>query len=210
MQSIQWHAALFFLTLFFFSQDILISRYQSKVADSKLTVKLKYAKKICDEAFKALTGNEALEGVAKGRHVLSLLTDVLYKRFIEGSKALTGNEQDSFEINANALEGVAKGRHALSLVADFLYKWFIEGDRRYAKDLDVKREAGCLLGSARKLCMEGSSTTPQLYLLQQLVRRYGFDCVRTMGGYKELEWMARKQVSNLATLNSRRIDSRIL
>ena len=166
------------VTLFFFSQDILISRYQSKVADSKLTLKLKHAKKVCDEAF----------------------------------KALTGNEEGSFEINANELEGVAKGRYVLSLVADFIYKWFIEGDSSYTKDLDVEREAGYLLGSARKGCMEGSSTTPQLYLLKQLVRRYGFDCVRTMGGYKELEWIlppeARQQVSKLITMDSPRINSR--
>lgn len=152
-------------TLIFFSQDILISRYQSKVADSKLTVKLKYVKKICEEAF----------------------------------KALTGNEEDSFEINANVLEGIAKGRYVLSLVADTLYKWFIEGDSSYTQDLDVEREAGLLLRSARKLCMEGPSNTPQLYLLKQLVGLYGFDCVRTMGSYKELEWIlppeARQQVS---------------
>ena len=150
------------------------------MADSKLTVRLKHVKKICDEAF----------------------------------KALTPNEEDFFEINANALEGVAKGRYVLSLVADTLYKWFIEGHSSYTKDLDVEREAGCLLDSARKLCMEGPSTTPQLYLLKQLVRRYGFDCVRTMGGYKELEWIlppeARQQVSKLATMNGKRIDSRFL
>lgn len=150
------------------------------MADSKLTVQLKHAKKVCDEAF----------------------------------KALTANDEDSFEINANSLEGVAKGRYVLSLVADSLYKWFIEGDRSYTKDLDVQTEAGWLLGSARNLCMEGSSTTPQLYLLKQLVRRYGFDCVRTMGGYKELEWIvppeARQQVSKWATLKSTGIGSRFL
>ena len=166
--------------VFFFSQDILISRYQSKVADSKLTVKLKHTKKICDEAL----------------------------------KALAPNEEDSFEINANALEGVAKGRYVLTLVADTLYKWFVEGDSSYTKDLDVEREAGCLLGSARKLCIEGPSTTPQFYLLKELVRRYGFDCVRTMGRYKELEWIlppeAQQQVRELATMNDTRIDTRFL
>ena len=150
------------------------------MADSRLTVKLKYAKKMCNEAF----------------------------------EALTANEEDSFEINANALEGVAKGRYVLSLVADTLYTWFIEGDSSYTKDLDVEREAGCLLGSARKLCMEGPSTTPQFYLLKELVRRYGFDCVRTMGRYRELEWIlppeARQQVSKSATMNDTRTDSRLL
>ena len=171
---------IFYCKFVFFSQDILISRYQSKVADSKLTVKLKYAKKICNDAF----------------------------------EALTGNEEESFEINANALEGVAKGRFVLSLVADILYKWFIEGDSSYTKDLDVVREAGCLLGSARKFCTEGPSTTPRLYLLKQLVRQYGFDCVRTMGGYKELEWIlppeARQQVTKFVLIDGTRIDSRFL
>lgn len=150
------------------------------MADSKLTVKLKHAKKICDEAF----------------------------------KTFAPNEEDSFEINANALEGVAKGRYVLSLVADTLYKWFIEGDSSYTKDLDAEREAECLLGSARKLCIEGPSTTPQFYLLKELVRRYGFDCVRTMGRNKELEWIlppeARQQVSKFAAVNGTRIDSRFL
>ena len=140
-----------------------MSRYQAKVADSKLTVKLKHTKRICDETF----------------------------------EALTTSDEGSFEINANSLEGVAKGRYVLLLVADYLYKWFIEGDRSF-NDLDVKREVMALLESARQLCVEGSSSTPQLYLLKQLVRRYGFDCVRTLGGYKELEWIlppdARQQV----------------
>ena len=147
-----------------FSQDILISRYQAKVADSKLTVKLKHTKRICDETF----------------------------------EALTTSDEGSFEMNANSLEGVAKGRYVLLLVADYLYKWFIEGDKS-SNDLDVKREVMALLESARRLCVEGSSSTPQLYLLKQLVRRYGLDCVRTLGGYKELEWIlppeARQQVS---------------
>ena len=141
-----------------------MSRYQAKVADSKLTMKFKHTKKICDEAF----------------------------------KALTTNDDNSFEINANSLEGLAKGRYVLLLVADYLYKWFIEGDSSF-NDLDVKREVMALLESARRLCVEGSSSTPRMYLLKQLVRRYGFDCVRTLGSYKELEWIlppeARQQVS---------------
>ena len=141
----------------------MISRYQAKVSDSKLTVKLKHAKKICEEAF----------------------------------KALSVNSDKSFEMSADTLEAVAKGRYVLNLVADYVFKYFIEGDSSY-RDLDVRRELMSLLESARRLCVEGSSSTPQLYLLKQLVRLYGFDCVRTLGGYQELEWVlpleARHQV----------------
>ena len=135
------------------------------MADSKVTVKLKHAKKTCEEAL----------------------------------TALRASDEDSAEMSALSLDGVAKGRYVLSLVVEYLYKLFIEGDSSY-KDLDAKREVMLLLESARKLCMEVSSSTPQLYLLKQLVWRYGLDCVRTLGEYKELAWIlppeARQQVDN--------------
>ena len=141
----------------------MISRYQAKVSDSKLTVKFKHAKKICEEAF----------------------------------KTLSVNSDKSFEMSADTLEAVAKGRYVLKLVADYMFKCFIEGDSSY-RDFDAQRELMSLLESARRFCVEGSSPTPQLYLLKQLVRLYGFDCVRTLGGYQELEWVlpleARQQV----------------
>ena len=135
------------------------------MADSKVTVKLKHAKKTCQEAL----------------------------------TALKASDEDSAEMSALSLDGVAKGRYVLSLVVEYLYKLFIEGDSSY-KDLDAKREVMLLLESARKLCMEVSSSTPQLYLLKQLVWRYGLDCVRTLGEYEELAWIlppeARQQVDN--------------
>ena len=141
----------------------MISRYQAKVSDSKLTVKFKHGKKICEEAF----------------------------------KTLSLNSEKSFEMSVDTLEAVAKGRYVLKLVADHMFKLFIEGDASY-RDLDVQRELMFLLRSARRFCAEGSSPTPQLYLLKQLVRRYGFDCLRTLGRYQELEWLlpleARQQV----------------
>ena len=135
------------------------------MADSKVTIKLKHAKKTCQEAL----------------------------------TALEASDEDSAEMSALSLDGVAKGRYVLSLVVEYLYKLFIEGDSSY-KDLDAKREVMLLLESARKLCVEVSSSTPQLYLIKQLVWRYGLDCVRTLGEYKELAWIlppeARQQVDN--------------
>ena len=135
------------------------------MADSKVTVRLKHAKKTCEEAL----------------------------------TALRASDEDSAEMSALSLDGVAKGRYVLSLVVEYLYKLFIEGDSSY-KDLDAKREVMLLLESTRKLCMEVSSSTPLLYLLKQLVWRYGLDCVRTLGEYKELAWIlppeARQQVDN--------------
>ena len=135
------------------------------MADLKITLKLKHAKKTCEESF----------------------------------TALRASDEDSAEMSALSLDGVAKGRYVLSLVVEYIYNFFIEGDSSY-KDLDVKREVMLLLESARKLCMEVSSSTPQLYLLKQLVWRYGLDCVRTLVEYEELAWIlppeARQQVGN--------------
>ena len=135
------------------------------MADSKLTVQLKHTKKTCEESF----------------------------------KALRASDEDSAEMSALSLDGVAKGRYVLSLVVEYLYKLFIEGDCSY-KERDAKKEVMLLLDSVRKLCREVSSSTPQLYLLKQLVRRYGLDCVRTLGEYEELAWIlpseARQQVDN--------------
>ena len=153
----------------------MISRYQAKVSDSKLTVKFKHAKKICEEAF----------------------------------KALSVNSDKSFEMSADTLEAVAKGRYVLKLVADYMFKCFIEGDSSY-RDFDARRELMSLLESARRFCVEGSSATPQLYLLKQLVCLYGFDCVRSLGGYQELEWVlpleARQQVHDSLTPLSLELD----
>ena len=133
------------------------------MVNSKLTVKLKHAKKTCEEAL----------------------------------TALKASDEDSAEMSALSLDGVAKGRYVLSLVVEYLYKLFIEGDCSY-KERDAKKEVMLLLDSVRKLCREVSSSTPQLYLLKQLVRRYGLDCVRTLGEYEELAWIlppeARQQV----------------
>lgn len=94
-----------------------------------------------------------------------------------------------FEMNANFLESVAKGRYVLTLLADSLYKIFIEGDISYSDNHDAQRDLRSLLESAKRLCIECSSTTPQLFHVKQLVRRYGFDCVRTLASYQELEWI---------------------
>ena len=155
-----WQQFRVFIFAFNFFQDTLISRYQGKVVDSKLTVKLKHAKKICDEVFTAFK-----------------------------TEPVAIDDDGPFGMNANSLESVAKGRYVLTLVANYLYKFFIEEDSCCSGDLDAQRELMSLLDSAKRLCIEGSSSTPQLFLVKQLVRRYGFDCVRTLAGYRELEWI---------------------
>ena len=133
-----------------------------------MTVQLKQATKICNEV------SATLEAVAS-----------------------SGDEP--FDMNANALESVAKGRHVLTRVADYLYRFFINGDSSISGDHDVKREFASLLEAVKRLCPESlSPSTPHMFLVRQLVRCFGFDCVRNLGRYQELEWIvppdARRQV----------------
>ena len=124
-----------------------------------MTVQLKQATKICNEV------SVTLEAVAS-----------------------FGDEP--FDMNANALESVAKGRHVLTRVADYLYKFFIKGDSSISGDHDAKREFASLLEAVKRLCPESPSpSTPHMFLLRQLVRCYGFDCVRNLGRYQELQWI---------------------
>ncbi|XP_068735057.1 LOW QUALITY PROTEIN: E3 ubiquitin-protein ligase rnf213-alpha-like [Montipora capricornis] len=139
-------------------EDNLISRYQAKIFDSKLTFKLKHAKKICDEVFTAF-------------EIDASYTD------------------EPFQMNASVLESVAKGRYVLTLVANYLYEFNIEGESNVSNELDVKREFKNLLESVKRLFLESASTTPQFFLVRQLVRRYGFDYVRTLGKFQELQWV---------------------
>ena len=101
-------------------------------------------------------------------------------------------------MNSNALESVAKGRHVLTRVADYLYRFFIDGDSSIS-GYDVQREFASLLQAVKRLCPESLSlSTPHMFLVRQLVRCFGFDCVRTLGRYQEVAWIvppdARQQV----------------
>ena len=112
-------------------------------------------------------------------------------------EAIASSGDKPFYMNANALESVAKGRYMLTRVADYLYKFFIKGDSSIS--VDVKREFASLLEAVKRLCPESPGpSTPHMFLVRQLVRCYGFDCVRTLGRYQELEWIvpsdARQQV----------------
>ena len=168
---VKYNASLQILVLTFHCinfQDNLISRYQEKSSDTKFRVQLKQATKICNDV------SATLEAVASA-------------------------SDEPFDMNADALESVAKGRHVLTRVADYLYKFFIKGDSSICGDHDVKWAFASLLEAVKRLCQENPDpSTPHMFLVRQLVRCYGFDCVRTLGRCQELQWIvppdARQQV----------------
>ena len=99
-------------------------------------------------------------------------------------------QQHTRELDVVVLEGVAKARYVLALVADFMYKFAVE-DRNAApwNDLQIRNELETLFEGVRRMCCQGSSPVPRLYLLKQLVRRYGVDAINVLCGIKAFEWI---------------------
>ena len=93
-------------------QDNLIGRYQAEILDIKLTDQLRQATKMCNEVSAALEtvasfGDEpfdmnanALESVAKGRHVLTRVSDYLHMFFIKEDSSISGNHDVMLEFKS--------------------------------------------------------------------------------------------------------------
>ena len=99
-------------------------------------------------------------------------------------------QQHTRELDVVVLEGVAKARYVLALVADFMYKTAVEDrDTDSWNELQIRNELEILFEGVRRMCCEGSSAVPRLYLLKQLVRRYGAESIHVLCGIKAFEWI---------------------
>ena len=115
-------------------------------------------------------------------------------------------QQHTRELDIVVLEGVAKARYTLALVADFMYKTAVAGDTAPWSDLRIRKELENLFDGVRRMCCEGSSPVPRLYLLKQSVRRYGVESINVLCGIKAFEWIVPpesrdKQVKCCTSLN---------
>ena len=98
-------------------------------------------------------------------------------------------QQHTRELDIVVLEGVAKARYALALVADFMNKTAVAEDTAPWNDLQIRNELEILFEGVRRMCCEGSSPVPRLYLLKQSVRRYGVESIHVLCGIKAFEWI---------------------
>lgn len=97
-------------------------------------------------------------------------------------------QQRTRDIDVVVLEGVAKARYALALVAGFMYKSTVE-DAGPWKDRQIERELQTLFEGVRRMCYKSLSQVPRVYLLKQLVRRFGVESIHVLCGIKEFEWI---------------------
>ena len=99
-------------------------------------------------------------------------------------------QQHTRELDVVVLEGVAKARYVLALVADFMYKTAVEDrDTDSWNERQIRNELEILFEGVRRMCCEGSSPVQRLYLLKQLVRRYGAESIHVLCGIKAFEWI---------------------
>lgn len=97
-------------------------------------------------------------------------------------------QQCTRELDVIVLEGVAKARYALALAAEFMYKSTVEGTSPW-DDLQIRSELKTLFEGVRRMCCKCLSPVPRLYLLKQLVRRFGVESIHVLCGLKEFEWI---------------------
>ena len=94
--------------------------------------------------------------------------------------------------DVNSLQGVGAVRAALNILWQYLDENFDENFRKYDN-------LQALLDVARGLCESENRSSVRLFLLKQLVRRYGIDTVKKRCEKKELQWILppQRQVCNV-------------
>ena len=87
-----------------------------------------------------------------------------------------------------SLEAVAKARYILGVTAEYLYTSCVSDDEKWSKP-DTRNALDLLFNNVRALCTAGHSRSPALYLLKQLVKRYGGHSIVTISQNEELSWI---------------------
>ena len=88
----------------------------------------------------------------------------------------------------DSLEAIAKARFTLGMTAEFLYLSCVSDDEKWRKH-EIRVALDLLFTKVKTLCTSGRSMSPALYLLKQLVKRYGGHSVATISKNEELSWI---------------------
>ena len=96
-------------------------------------------------------------------------------------------------ISASSLQTIATIRAALEVLSTYL------GDN-YATNAEINETFPFFLQAARKLCAMANRSAIRLFLLKQLVRKYGIDTMKEKCEQSELQWILPVQNQVLFTL----------
>jgi hypothetical protein len=104
----------------------------------------------------------------------------LLERDYKAAAALFCESRGDQVLDVKWLEGIANTRFVLSLAAEFMYKSRTEAKNQTWSHPDVKRALDRLLNEVQKICVQTLYTTPRLFLLKQLSRKFGFESISVL------------------------------
>ena len=119
---------------------------------------------------------------------LQISIGIITKFCQDALKILNEVFTSSDELQVKSLDAVAKARYALGMTAEFLYLSCVSDDEKWRKH-ETRGALELLFNKVQALCTCGHSRSPALYLLKQLVKRYGGHCIATISQHEELSWI---------------------
>ena len=101
---------------------------------------------------------------------------------------LTRDVSSCDELNVTSLEAIAKARCALTKIAEFMYLSVVSDDERWSNQ-QTRAVLNTLFNHVQELCASVRSSSPTIFLLKQLVKRYGVNSIATVSQKEELSWI---------------------
>lgn len=124
--------------------------------------------------------------------------------YFKTAAALLCKSREDKSLNIDWLEAIAKARFALSKAADFMYQSRTDTESKTWSDPDVTRALKELILRVEELCAKTLLTTPRLFFLKQLSRKFGFESIHTLA--KDFDWMLppeARESGNVSTLQTK-------
>jgi hypothetical protein len=111
----------------------------------------------------------------------------LYEQSYKDAAALFCESHGDQLLDIKWLEGIANTRFVLSMAAEYMYLSRTETKSQTWSHPDVNRTLDRILCQVQKICVQSLYTTPRLFLLKQLFRKFGFESISILAG--EFGWI---------------------
>lgn len=141
------------------------------------------------QIFRSYLQNSYASTLAKNANFdLHISIGIITKLCQDALQILNEDFASSDELQVESLDAIAKARYALGMTAEFVYLSCVSDDDRWRKH-ETRGALEFLFAKVKALCTSGDSRSPALYLLKQLVKRYGGHSIATVCQNEELSWI---------------------
>ena len=119
---------------------------------------------------------------------LSVRIGIVTKLCKDALEYLKEDDSNSDEFQVASLDAVAKLRYALSVAAEFLYMRCISDEEPWISDA-TRSWLSPLFDTIKAVSTYSGSRGPAMFLLKQLVKRYGCHSIGTVKQYEHFSWI---------------------